>query len=80
MPVVKTLGQVYHGSRDRVLPYSIVIRYGTRESQARRDLEVILKAVTDFATKDEAQAARRNIREDLRPFTDISKYSVGAPT
>lgn len=73
MPVNKTLDQVYQGGRDRVLPYSIVIRTWLSRVP-RRDLEVILKAVTDFATEAEAEAARANIREDLRPYTTVSKF------
>lgn len=40
----------------------------------RDTLEVILRAVADFTTREEAEAARANVREDLRPYVSISKF------
>lgn len=74
----KTLSEVYHGTRSLKAPYSLIIRYGTRQSAARDALEVILVAVRDFPTKEEAEAARNGVREDLRHYVSIYHFRSGA--
>lgn len=70
----KPLSQVYHGTRNLKAPYSLIIRHGTRAGAARSSLEVILAAVRDFPTKQEAEKAREGVREDLRPYVDINQF------
>lgn len=80
---IKSINNLLLAERDRLfasgesaaeVSYSLVIRDGTR-GKLRETLEMILRAVAPFATKDEAVQAKGRVREDLRPFVSISRYT-----